>query len=98
VTTPRDPWGIADELRTLRAELLAELPQIVERVLAAHDADRLLSTTDAARFFGKSRKAFDMWLRRGGAEVAQLAVTVGGRRMWRLADLHAYVERAGKVQ
>ena len=89
-----DPWGVLDEVRALRAEVNS-LPEKWRAELERREQDRILNTTQAAQLFGKNRKSFDMWLRRGGQDVAALAREVGGRKSWLKSDLLAFV--AGKV-
>jgi hypothetical protein len=79
------------------AKLLEQLPAIVRAELERRDRDGVLDAAALARYLGKSTAALGMWLRpgRGGAELAALAVDVGGRRAWRRSDLEGWLSRKG---
>lgn len=77
-----------------------ELRAIVREELERREQDRILDTAALAKYLGKpSTKAVAMWLsREGGAEVAALAIDLGGRRGWRKSDLDAWLARSGTLR
>lgn len=71
------------------AKMLEALPAIIAAELDRREQDRFMDAAALAKYLGKSTAALSMWLRadRGGAELAAIAVAVGGRRSWRKSEV-----------
>ena len=74
------------------ARVLEHLPEIIRAELDRRHAGALLSHAALAKRLGISAKALSARLARG-SELAALALNVGGRRVWRAADLDAALAR-----
>jgi len=86
--SPEGQAALAEAIRPVVAE-------VVREALAEREADRLLDAPALARYLGCSPAALRMRLHRGSA-LAQLALTVDGRRVWRRSDVEAMLRRAGE--
>ena len=85
-----DPWGIVAEVRALRAEVVELRTEIRRR-----DLTEWLSQADVARKLGLSAAAMSMRCKRGRSQLAQLASTVDGKRVFRRADIEAMLAKGG---
>lgn len=68
----------------------------VEAANANRESPRIYFAPELAKRLGKTSDAFRMWLKRGGREIASLAIDIGGRQAWRADDVDAYLSKAAR--
>lgn len=81
----------ADRLRPL-------IDAAVKAAFATKAEPRIFFAPELAARLGKSPDAFRMWLKRGGAAMAAMAIEIGGRQAWRADDVEAYLSRKPKLR
>lgn len=74
---------LVEEIRALRA------------TIEARDVAQYINQTELGHWLGIKSSALSMRLKRGG-ELASLARTVDGRRVWSRADVEALLARSAK--
>lgn len=67
--------------------------RVVRRLLDENDQDQLLDTNALSRVLGISPRALRMRLTRG-SQLAEIALSIDGRRVWRRRDVQALMARS----
>lgn len=82
---------VADRLRPIVADA-------VKAAVATKAEPRIYFGPELGKRLGKTPDAFRMYLKRGGYELAALAIDIGGRQAWRADDVEAYLSRKPKLR
>lgn len=89
---------IAQIVEATAERLIPRIERAVRDAITEKPEPRIYFAPELAKRLGKTTDGFRMWLKRGGAELATLAIDIGGRQAWRADDVEAYLSRKPKLR